>query len=139
MSQPTLNSQTVSSTIQNEPALPAVPIQFMPVDDLTTFRGEVAVLGADFVYHFFVNAEIQAMADPKKYWFETFPEVMSATAQSYFKSDHPRLVAAYTEEQASWWFRANGFGLVLGPQKLALGFCDALDAALDAALKTSST
>ena len=139
---PTLNPKQVQKTIETVEheqrsaeagALPVLPLQFMPVLDLTTFAAEVAITDGDFIYHFFANDEINRGPDPKKYWLETFPAILEATAKAYFKADFPRLKAAYTEEQASWWLRAFGFGIVLQPHKMALGFCDALDAALDAA------
>ncbi len=105
----------------------------MPVTDLTTFAAEVAVTEGDLVYHFYVTDEVNAGPDPKRYWLETFPAVLEQTAKNYFKADFPRLKAAYTEEKASWWLRAFGFGRVLEPHKMALRFCDELDAALDAA------
>lgn len=119
--------------------LPVLPIQFMPVNDLTTFSAEVAVTDGDFVYHFYPTKEVNEGADPKKYWMETFPAVLEATAKEYFKAEYPRLKAAYTEEKASWWMRAFGFGMVLDPHRLALHFCDDLDAALDRALGTATT
>jgi hypothetical protein len=116
---------------------PAIAIQFMPVTDLTTFAAEVAVTEGDFVYHFYATDEVNRKPDPQKYWIELFPEVLEKTAKEYFKADFPRLKAAYTEEKASWWFRAFGFGLVLDPHKMALRFCDALDEALDSATQSS--
>jgi hypothetical protein len=137
--QATLSPNQVTSTVEGEQkgTLPVQAIQFMPVTDLTTFAAEVAVTEGDLVYHFFVTQEVNALPDARKYWLELFPEVLEKTAQEYFKADFPRLKAAYTEEQASWWLRAFGFGHVLDPHKLALSFCDALDAALDAATQNS--
>ena len=103
----------------------------MPVLDLTTFAAEVAVTEGDFVYHFYVTDEVNKGPDPKQYWLELFPKVLEATSKEYFKADFPRLKAAYTEEKASWWMRAYGFGRVLDPHKMALQFCDALDKALE--------
>lgn len=134
-----LTPRQVTSTVEGEQTaeLPVLPIQFMPVKDLTTFAAEVAVTEGDFVYHFYVTAEVNAGPDPRKYWLELFPGVLEKTAKEYFKADFPRLKAAYTEEKASWWLRAFGFGLVLEPHKMALAFCDALDAALDSATSSS--
>ena len=134
-----LTPKQVNSTVEGEQVaeLPVLPIQFMPVKDLTTFAAEVAVTEGDFVYHFYVTDEVNKGPDPRAYWLELFPSVLEKTAQEYFKADFPRLKAAYTEEKASWWLRAFGFGLVLEPHKMALSFCDALDAALDAATSSS--
>ena len=60
-------------------------------------------------------------------------------AEEYFQATYPRLKAAYTEEQASWWMRAYGFGQLLDPHKFAYGFFDKLDEALDAALGATVT
>jgi hypothetical protein len=128
--------ETVASE-QQKGDLPVLPLQFMPANDFTTFRGEVAVDQGDFVYHFFVTAEVQAMPQGEKYWKEVFPTTLERAAKAYFHVDFPRLQATYVEELASWWFRAYGFGRVLGPQKMALRFFDDLDAALEAAIVSS--
>lgn len=109
----------------------------MPVTDLTTFAAEVAVTEGDLVYHFYATDEVNALPSPQQYWHELFPAVLERTAKEYFKADFPRLKAAYTEEKASWWLRAFGFGRVLDPHKMALRFCDVLDAALDAAMQST--
>lgn len=134
-----LSPERATSTMKAEQKteLPAIPIQFMPVADLTTFSAEVAVTEGDLVYHFYPTDEVQKMPGAAKYWKDVFPQVLEQTAKSYFNADFPRLKAAYTEEKASWWLRAYGFGLVLDPHKLALRFCDVLDEALDAAIASS--
>ena len=134
-----LTTRQVTSTVEGEQVaeLPVIGITFMKVQDLTTFAAEVAVTEGDFVYHFYVTDEVNRGPNPHKYWLELFPEVLEKTAKEYFKADFPRLKAAYTEEKASWWLRAFGFGLVLEPHKMALSFCDALDAALDSATSSS--
>lgn len=140
MTQPaTLNPNQVTSAVEGEQTgtLPVMPIQFIPVTDLTTFAAEVAITEGDFVYHFYVTPEVNAGTDPHKYWLETFPQILEQTAKEYFKAEFPRVRAAYTEEKASWWMRAFGFGMVLDPHKLALSFCDALDSALDKATQNS--
>jgi hypothetical protein len=135
-----LSTKQVTETVEGEQTatLPVMAIQFIPVTDLTTFAAEVAITEGDFVYHFYVTDEVNAGADPKKYWLELFPEVLERTAKEYFKAEFPRLKAAYTEEKASWWLRAFGFGMVLDPHKLALSFCDVLDDALDKATQSST-
>jgi len=136
MTNPTsLSSRQVTSTVTSEQRaeMPVAALQFMPVRDLTTFAAEVAITDGDFVYHFYATEEVNKGPDPQEYWLKLFPEVLQKTAQEYFKADYPRLKAAYTAEQASWWMRAFGFGRVLDPHKMALGFCDALDKALDSA------
>lgn len=119
--------------------IPVFSVHFIPIDNHTTFRAEVAITEGDIVFHFFVNEEIKAMPDPKKYWMETFPNALSQVAEEHFQATFPRLKAAYTEEQASWWMRAYGFGQLLEPHKFAYAFFDKLDAALDSALGATPT
>lgn len=114
--------------------LPVLPLSFIPIDDYTTFRAEFAITEGDIVYHFFVTDEVQKLPNPKKYWFELFPQALSEVADKHFNATFPRLKAAYTEEQASWWMRAYGFGKVLDPHRFSYKFFDALDSALDAAM-----
>jgi hypothetical protein len=125
----------VTSTVASEQVaeLPVLPLTFIPIKDYTTYAAELAVTEGDLVFHFYVTDEINALPDPHKYWLEIFPEVLERTAKEYFKAEFPRLKAAYTEEKASWWLRAFGFGLVLDPHKFSYQFLDALDRALDGA------
>ena len=134
-----LSPSQVTSQVESEQKgyMPLLPIAFIPILGFTTFSAELAVTEGDLVFHFYVTDEVNAGANPQKYWHELFPEVLQKTAQEYFKADYPRLKAAYTEEKASWWMRAFGFGLVLDPHKLAYRFFDALDVALDAAIASA--
>jgi hypothetical protein len=111
--------------------LPVLPIKFIQITEYTTFRAEVAITDGDIVFHFYANEEINKLPDPRKYWLELFPNALSSTAEVYFNATFPRLKAAYTEEQASWWMRAFGFGKLLDPHRFAYKFFDVLDAALD--------
>lgn len=132
-------SEGARELIVAQGSMPALPIQFMPVTDFTTFSAEVAVSEGDFIYHFYATDEVNKGANPRQYWLELFPSILEKAAQEYFKATFPRLKAAYTEEKASWWLRAYGFGRVLDPHKLSLGFCDKLDAALESALVPEGT
>lgn len=98
------------------------------------FIARSAVVDHDLVVHFFLP---RAAGDLKKadanqqkrweaYWLEQFPQVLSPTAMEYFQADKSRLVAKYTPEVASWWFRARGFGDALDPVALVDGFYVAL-------------
>ena len=100
----------------------AVP-KFTQVDNYTTFRAEYTFLGEDIVAHFFVTSENNS----SDYWLKTFPALLDACAREYFQADHPRLVAKYTDEVKSWWFKAHGYAHSLAPDKLMLGFFEALD------------
>jgi hypothetical protein len=114
--------------------LPVLPLTFIAIDGYTTFRAEFAITEGDLVFHFFVTDEVQALQSPKKYWHELFPQALSDVADKHFNVTFPRLKAAYTPEQASWWMRAVGFGKVLDPHRFSYKFFDALDSALDAAM-----
>jgi hypothetical protein len=117
---------------------PVQPIVFTPYTDFTTFSAEVAVKDGDLVFHFYVTDEVNKGPDPRKYWLELFPTVLEKTAKDYFKADFPQLKAAYTEEKASWWLEAKGFGMKLSPYTLAERFFDRLDAELEAGAKNIS-
>lgn len=81
-----------------------------------------------------MTKEVNGLADPKTYWTATFPNTLSVVAEEYFAATYPRLKAAFTEENDSWWMRAYGFGMVLDPHALAYKFLERLDAALDVAM-----
>jgi hypothetical protein len=118
-------------------ALPVLPLHFIEVRDYTTFALEFAITEGDIVFHFYVTDEVNASPDPTHYWKEVFPNTLSVCVESYFKATYPRIKAAYTEEKASWWMRAYGFGLVLDPHNFVYKFLDELDAALDGAVNSS--
>ncbi len=104
-----------------------------------SFRAQHAVRDQDLVIQFFVPKHAVAALDTPngrvewmKYWQTRFPEVLSPTAQRVFEADYPRILAKYTEELLSWWFKARGFGLVTDPNALAHHFYEELDKALQA-------
>lgn len=127
-----------TARLEAEGDLPVLPLQFIPITEYTTFRAELAIADGDLIFHFYVTGEVNALREPKKYWLEFFPAVLEPVAKTYFNAEFPRLKAAYTEEQASWWFRAFGFGHVLEPHKFAYGFLEKLDAALDEAISKAT-
>ena len=104
------------------------------------FKAEYGVKDQDIVIHFYLpleNPERLGKVPPKTlqswnaFWLETFPEVLSPTAQEYFQEDKPRILAKYTPEVASWWFVARGFGSrVLDPVVFSERFLERLDALL---------
>lgn len=108
----------------------AIP-QFQKVTKYTTFAAEYALIDNDIVVHFFLPPE-QRMPEAYDFWATTFPNCLDVTARSFFNADYPRLVAKYTEEMTSWWFRANGFGHVLDLDALVQRFFAALDGTIDA-------
>jgi hypothetical protein len=105
-------------------------IQFQKVSNYTTFTAEYSWVGQDLVMHFFLPPEKTLPADAK-YWTEYFPRCLDAEARRFFNADHPRLIAKYTAEMASWWFRARGYAHILDPDAFAVRFLHELDRALD--------
>ena len=103
-----------------------------------SFRVEYASVAGDLVIHFFLpkaagdleKAQPSQVRFWESYWLEKFPAVLSPAAQEYFEADKPRLAAKYTEELASWWFRAQGFGDSLDLTALAEKFFGKLDSLL---------
>ena len=133
-----LSVDDVTSTILADTQKYAVPIVFTPVQEYTTFDAEFAATDGDLVFHFYATKEVNELPNPKKYWLEVFPSVLEATAKEYFKVEYPRLKAAYTEEKASWWMRAYGFGGLLDPHAFAYQFLVKLDAGLDGLMTTAA-
>ena len=107
-------------------------LQFIKNLMYTTFLVEHAFDGEDIVFHFFRTKENPT----DKYWKTDFPNVLSDVAQDVFQASYPRLKAAWTEEQDSWWMRANGFASVGMPEERIHHFYEKLDQALEA-LKVS--
>jgi hypothetical protein len=94
------------------------------------FVVEFAIIDSDLVFHFKLPPDKEAQLLESNFWRQTFPEVLSALAQAYFKATYPRLKAAYTEEVNSWWMRAYGFADVPDPIGRADGFLRDLSLAL---------
>lgn len=105
-----------------------VPLQFVQVNDYTTFRAEYALDGADFVVHFYQTPEHEKDIP---YWLKSFPAVLDAVAREHFQANQPRLVAAYTEEMGSWWLRAHDYANILDKDGYIRKFLDKLDQTLD--------
>lgn len=116
-------------------------LQFVKVEDYTTFVAEYAIEGHDLVFHFFLPPEL--IAQPGKltsqYWKEIFPMVLEPIVFEIFKVQPPRVQAAYVSELDlnSWWLRAYGFADLLDPDALCSKFFERLDSALEANISTS--
>lgn len=137
-------------------------IPFTQVDRYTTMRAEYAFVDNDIIVHFFLPIEVlqaalvqhgnrrtEQLDDPAtrdqwavnlvahdarigSYWSSSFPAALERVAYEVFCARPPRLVAQYTEELASWYFRALGF-CVLKPEELVDRLLSRLDQELDAA------
>lgn len=112
-------------------------IQFIKVDNYTGFSAEYAWVDNDLVVHFFMPPEASNGAAPSSmwlnWWTETFAQCLDQAARQFFSADYPRLVAKYTAELSSWWFRAHGYGDVLDPDAFAIRFLKQLDTTIDQA------
>lgn len=126
-----------------ERKLGAVMLQFVQVDDYTTFKAEFANSEGDLVFHFFKTPEVERLPDVRGYWGVTFAAALEEVAKRVFNADAPRIQGQHMYDQEmgldSWWFRANGYGHLLDPYKLVYSFLDTLDEALDKTLSTSRT
>ena len=113
-------------------------IQFIPVAENTTFRGEYGVKDdAHLVFHFFGTEEANRLPDPWRYWKnEVFPAVLQKVAVEHFRTGPPYLRAAFSDDLCSWWLQCDGAAKrVLDVDAYARKFLDKLDAALDAAVQ----
>lgn len=106
---------------------------------LESFRAEYSFIGGNLIVHFFLPKRAEEhLKDPEtqasklwlEYWLKRFPSKLDPVARSYFDAEYPRLQAKYTEEVASWWFRAQGYDHLIDPKKFIQGFLEKLDAAL---------
>jgi hypothetical protein len=127
-----------TTALESESELPVLAIEFTQVPDYTTFLAEFALTNGDIVFHFFPTEEVKKLPQARAYWLETFPAILERVAKDYFRVDYPRLKAAYTEEQASWWLRAYGFSHLLDPEAFTQRFLLELDRGLEAAMANST-
>jgi hypothetical protein len=131
-----VDNETADQMLKSQPAIgnvkSAVP-KYKNVTDYTTFRAEYGMVGDDIVIHFFETAEKPITL--RDYWQVLFPRVLNDTGQEYFQAGHPRLVAKFTPELKSWWFRARGYDHLLDPDAFVAKFLEKLDSTLDQAVQ----
>ena len=113
-------------------------INFTPVDDFTTFKGEYAWSDGDLIIHFFLTKEMvrknktnEGGPRIKRYWLDKFPRVLDIALKEFFQADSPRLTAKYTPELASWYVRAQGYDDRLDLDLFAEKFFEHLDQVLE--------
>lgn len=124
-----LGSMTSSSFANVADAVP----QFKKITDFTSFFAEYAMIDNNIVCHFFETPEFPIANT--RYWLELFPTILNEVAQKYFNATAPRLVAKYTEELNSWFFKAQGYGHLLDPDTYVREFFDDLDCAIELKVK----
>lgn len=74
----------------------------------------------------------------ERYWKSMFAEALNDVGQDHFQATAPRLVARYTEELHSWWFRAQGYGHIIDLPTFVENFFVKLDLRMGPALQTQS-
>lgn len=114
----------------------AIP-DFKQVSDFTAFLAEYAMIEGDLVIHFFETEE--RPAKDRHYWLTIFANVLNDEGQAYFQATAPRLVAKYTEEMNSWFFKAQSYGHVINLDVFVMNFLERLDAKLDSYVKEAQT
>lgn len=104
--------------------------------DRYSFKSKWSVIGDDIQIQFFLPKhakldEPRAAEAWQDYWLKKFAATLDEVARKYFDADSPRLLAKYTPELASWWFKAQGFSHMLDPESYVNGFLDLLDESLN--------
>lgn len=104
---------------------------------MDSFRVEYAVKGDDLIFHFYIPPRAEQTFNQKgakqawlDYFLNRFKDKLVIVLQEYFECGAPRLQAMYTEEIASWFIKAQGFGNSADPDLLCRRFFEKLDAAL---------
>lgn len=97
-----------------------------------SFKAKWSVIGEDIQIQFYLpkhaKLDDQRAAEAwQDYWLKKFAATLDASARKYFDADSPRLLAKYTPEMASWWFKAQGFAHMLDPEAYVEGFLDLLN------------
>jgi hypothetical protein len=134
-----LDNETAKKVLGQQPSgfgnvAESVP-KFTKVTDYTTLTAEYSKIDDNLVVHFFLPDDAGAQGFPADYWISVFPTALDAVARSHFSADRPRLVAKYTEEMNSWWFKAYGYGHLLDPDGFMSKFFEKLDEALSVTLR----
>ena len=113
------------------------PIEFTSVER-SYFQARYALKDRDIVIHFYVSDHVKT-AWPEYYlqrwWLNDFGLVLSQCAQSHFDATTPRIMASYTAEEASWWFKAQGYNYLLDLDGYLRAFFELLDETLHASLQ----
>lgn len=132
-----MRSEQAPGTLQAEGDMGVPkPVEFLEVD-MRYFRAEYTPEGRDIIVHFFVSETLRAqwhVDTIERWWLNAFPQALSAVAQEHFNATVPRIMAKYTPEVASWWFKAQGFDYLLDREAFLRAFFALLDETLHASL-----
>lgn len=123
-------------------AIPETAIPKFVKKDYENFRADYSMVGDDIVIHFYLpkRADISVPSSAQawmEWWLKYFPTRLDWKAKQYFEAEYPRLAARYTEEMASWWFKAQSYGYLLDASAFIEKFLQELDSALQAAQGSS--
>lgn len=115
----------------NAQSLPRAIPEFLD-SNRYSFKSKWAIIGDDIQIQFFLPKHAKtdtprAAEAWQDYWLNKFAAKLDTVAREYFEADKPRLIAKYTPELASWWFKAQGFSHILDLKKYVNGFLDQLD------------
>lgn len=105
--------------------------------EMRYFKLEYALVDRDVIVHFFVGDQVAsswAEANIQKWWLNDFATALSSVAQQHFDATLPRIMAKYTTELASWWFKAQGYDHLLDLDAFLLAFFERLDETLHSEL-----
>lgn len=110
----------------------AIP-QFKKLE-FPAFKVEFEYSTGDVIVHFFL---------PKRkvtehYWKVLFAEALEEIGQAHFQATRPRLVARYTEELHSWWFKAQNYGHLIDLETYVIRFFEKLAERMGPALEAQS-
>lgn len=99
-----------------------------------TFKAEYDYQDGVITIHFFLPERKVT----QHYWKELFAEALNALGMEHFQATKPRLVAKYTPELESWWFRAQGYSHIIDVDAYVLRFFEKLSERMAPALQTQS-
>ena len=114
-----------------------IPLEFVPTK-LRYFNAEHTVSGGNIVIHFYVSENVRTqwkMDYIEHWWLNDFATNMSTVAQEHFEATVPRILAKYTHEAASWWFKAQGYDYLLDVAGFLRAFYERLDETIHSSLQ----
>lgn len=100
----------------------------------SSFKAEHALDGGSVIIHFFLPTRKVT----EVYWKQLFAEGLNEVAQEHFQATAPRLVAKYTEELHSWWFKAQGYDHIIDLARFLADFFGKLERHMAPILQTQS-
>jgi len=99
-----------------------------------TFKAEYDFQDGVITIHFFLPERKVT----ELYWKTLFAQAMEQIGTEHFQATKPRLIAKYTPEMESWWFRAQGYSHIIDIDAYVLRFFERLAECMAPALQTQS-